>query len=96
MSEKQPFEKTLSDLQAIIEELESENLSLDKMVHLFEDGMKLMKICRTQLDEVENRITTLVKENDEFSENNHDYRMYRKLSEGGILSYSPKGAYHFG
>ena len=68
MSEKQPFEKTLSDLQAIIEELESENLSLDKMVHLFEDGMKLMKICRTQLDEVENRITTLVKDNDEFSE----------------------------
>tara|TARA_B110000263_G_scaffold194118_1_gene172351 strand:+ start:1124 stop:1351 length:228 start_codon:yes stop_codon:yes gene_type:complete len=68
MSEKQSFEKTLSDLQAIIEELESENLSLDKMVHLFEDGMKLMKICRTQLDEVENRITTLVKENDEFSE----------------------------
>ncbi len=68
MSEKQPFEKTLSDLQAIIEELESENLSLDKMIHLFEDGMKLMKICRTQLDEVENRITTLVKENDEFSE----------------------------
>jgi len=68
MSEKQPFEKTLSDLQAVIEELESENLSLDKMVHLFEGGMKLMKICRTQLDEVENRITTLVKENDEFSE----------------------------
>ena len=68
MSEKQPFEKTLSDLQAIIEELESENLSLDKMVHLFEDGMNLMKICRTQLDEVENRITTLVKENDEFCE----------------------------
>ncbi len=68
MSEKQPFEKTLSDLQAIIEELESKNPSLDKMVHLFEDGMKLMKICRTQLDEVENRITTLVKENDKFSE----------------------------
>ena len=68
MSEKQSFEKTLSDLQAIIEELESENLSLDKMVHLFEDGMKLMKISRTQLDEVENRITTLVKDNDEFSE----------------------------
>ena len=27
MSEKQSFEKTLSDLQAIIEELESKNLS---------------------------------------------------------------------
>ena len=68
MSEKQTFEKSLTDLQAIIEELESEIPSLDKMVHLFEEGMKLMKICRTKLDEVENRISTLVKENDEFSE----------------------------
>jgi exodeoxyribonuclease VII small subunit len=68
MPDKQTFEKSLSDLQTIIEELEADTLSLDKMVFLFEDGMKLMKICRTQLDEVENRITTLVKENDEFNE----------------------------
>ena len=68
MPDKQTFEKSLSDLQSIIEELESDTLSLDKMVFLFEDGMKLMKICRTQLDEVENRITTLVKKNDEFNE----------------------------
>ena len=68
MPDKQTFEKSLSDLQTIIEELESDTLSLDKMVFLFEDGMKLMKICRTQLDEVENRITTLVKENDGFNE----------------------------
>jgi len=68
MPDKQTFEKSLSDLQTIIEELESDTLSLDKMVFLFEDGMKLMKICRTQLDEVENRITTLVKKNDEFNE----------------------------
>ena len=68
MPDKQTFEKSLSDLQTIIEELESDTLSLDKMVFLFEDGMKLMKICRTQLDEVGNRITTLVKENDEFNE----------------------------
>ena len=68
MSEKQTFEKSLTDLQAIIEELESKTPSFDKMVHLFEEGMKLMKICRTKLDGVENRISTLVKENDEFSE----------------------------
>tara|TARA_B110000196_G_scaffold140921_1_gene122044 strand:+ start:3087 stop:3314 length:228 start_codon:yes stop_codon:yes gene_type:complete len=68
MPDKQTFEKSLSDLQSIIEELEADTLSLDKMVFLFEDGMKLMKICRTQLDEVENRITTLVKRNDEFNE----------------------------
>ena len=68
MSEKQPFEKTLSDLQAIIEELESENLSLDKMVHLFEDGMKLMKVCQEHLSEAEGIITTLIKTKDKLSE----------------------------
>ena len=68
MSKKQKFEDTLSELQSIILKLESDSLSLEKMVHYFEDGMKLMKICRAQLDEVENRISTLVKENDELSE----------------------------
>ena len=68
MPKKQNFEDTLSELQSIVQKLESDSLSLDKMVHCFEDGMKLMKICRTQLDEVENRISTLVKENDEMSE----------------------------
>ena len=68
MSKKHNFEATLSELQSIIQKLESDSLSLEKMVHYFEDGMKLMKICRAQLDEVENRISTLVKENGELSE----------------------------
>ena len=68
MPKKQNFEDTLSELQSIVQKLESDSLSLDKMVHCFEDGMKLMKICRAQLDEVENRISTLVKENNELSE----------------------------
>ena len=68
MSKKLKFEDTLSKLQSIIQKLESDSLSLEKMVYYFEDGMKLMKICRAQLDEVENRISTLVKENDELSE----------------------------
>ena len=67
-SSKQNFEDTLSEIQSIVQKLESDSLSLEKMVHYFEDGMKLMKICRAQLDEVENRISTLVKENDELSE----------------------------
>ena len=68
MSKKKTFENTLNELETIIDELESGSPTLDKMMQLFEDGMKLMKICRAQLDEVENRISTLVKENDELSE----------------------------
>ena len=68
MSKKKTFETSLSELESIILELESGSSSLDKMITLFEDGMKLMTFCRNQLNEVEDRVTTLIKDNDEFIE----------------------------
>ena len=67
MTKKQTFEDALSKLQNIIEELESGSPSLDKMMQLFEDGMKLMQECRSHLTEVEERINTLIKSGEEFS-----------------------------
>ena len=67
MSKKQTFEDALKKLQNIIEELESGSPSLDKMMQLFEDGMKLMQECRSHLTEVEERINTLVQSGEEFS-----------------------------
>ena len=67
MTKKQTFEDDLKNLQNIIEELESGSLSLDKMMQLFEDGMKLMKECRTHLTEVEERINTLIKTGEDYS-----------------------------
>ena len=64
MSKKKTFEEALSELQIIIEELESGSPSLEKMVTLFEEGMKLMTFCRNQLNEVEDRVTTLIRDND--------------------------------
>ena len=68
MPEKKTFEAALSELQTIIKELESGSPSLDKMITLFEDGMKLMTFCRNQLNEVEDRVTTLMRDNDELIE----------------------------
>ena len=68
MPKKKTFENTLIELQAIIEELESETPSLDKMVFLFEEGMKLMKMCQDQLNHVEERVVTLIKENNNYFE----------------------------
>ena len=68
MSDKNNFEDKLKELQSIIEKLESETLSLDQMIKLFEDGMKLMKICRLELNEVEDRIKILVNDGDTFKE----------------------------
>ena len=67
MTKKQTFEDDLKNLQNIIEELESGSPSLDKMMQLFEDGMKLMQECRTHLTEVEERINTLIKTGEDYS-----------------------------
>ena len=68
MSEKKTFEMALTELQSIIENLESGSPSLEKMIQLFEEGMKLMSYCRDELNEVEDRIKTLIKDNDDFIE----------------------------
>ena len=38
------------------------------MIQLFEDGMKLTQVCRDQLKEVEERISTIIKNGDELIE----------------------------
>ena len=68
MPKKMTFENALNELETIIEKLESGSPTLDKMMQLFEDGMKLMKVCQEHLSEAEGRITTLIKTHDEFSE----------------------------
>ena len=68
MPKKKTFENALNELETIIKELESGSPTLDKMMQLFEDGMKLMKVCQKHLSKAEGRITTLIKTQDEFSE----------------------------
>ena len=68
MAKKKTFESTLAQLESIVEELESGSPDLDKMLQLFEEGMKLTQLCRGQLKEVEERITTIMKDDDGFIE----------------------------
>ena len=68
MPKEQIFEEALTQIQDIIEKLESDSPSLEKMMQLFEEGMKLMKVCRNHLQRVEERITTLINKNNEFIE----------------------------
>ena len=68
MPKKKTFENALNELETIIEKLESGSPTLDEMMQLFEDGMKLMKVCQEYLSKAEGRIATLIKTHDEFSE----------------------------
>lgn len=56
------FEKSLARLETIVREMESGELSLEKMMKNFEEGMGLVGICSAKLNEVERKIELLVKQ----------------------------------
>lgn len=53
------FEDAMQKLSGIVKKLESGDGSLDEMLRLYEEGMKLVKACETQLDAYEATITKL-------------------------------------
>ena len=55
------LEKALSDLEALVEELESGDLPLEKAMKKFEDGIKLTRGCQTALKEAEQKVEILLK-----------------------------------
>ena len=58
------FEQGLSELEAVVKQLESGDLPLEQALSLFERGMQLSGQCRKQLEEAETRVEMLVKHND--------------------------------
>jgi len=59
---KKTFEESMKQLEEIVEELESGNLPLEKTLKKFEEGVKLSKACNKKLDEVEQKVTILMKD----------------------------------
>ena len=55
------LEKSLADLEALIEELESGDLPLEKAMKKFEEGIKLTRDCQTALKEAEQKVEILLK-----------------------------------
>lgn len=66
---KKNFELSIEQLEKIVTELESGELSLEDSMKKFEEGIKLSKLCSKMLDETEQKIMMLVKNsNDQISE----------------------------
>jgi len=55
------LEKALSDLEEIVDELESGELPLEKAMKKFEDGVKLTRRCQAALKEAEQKVEILLK-----------------------------------
>ena len=55
------LEKSLKDLEALVEELESGDLPLDKAMTKFEEGIKLTRNCQAALKDAEQKVEILLK-----------------------------------
>lgn len=70
MTDKISFEDSIKQLEEIAKELEKGDLSLDKSVNKFEEGMRLSKQCNELLENAEKRIMVLLNDGNTIKEEN--------------------------
>ena len=58
------FEVALQELESVVEQLESGDLSLEDSLAAFESGVSLVKYCNRKLNEVESKVQILLKDKD--------------------------------
>mgnify|MGYP001825260507 FL=1 len=59
-NKKIDLEKALTDLEEIVEELESGDLPLEKAMKKFEEGIKLTRGCQAALKDAEQKVEILL------------------------------------
>lgn len=55
------FEKAMNRLEHIVEELEKGELDIDKSLEIFEEGIKMSRVCSKKLNDAEQKIEKLTK-----------------------------------
>lgn len=62
------FEQSLADLQALVERLESGELSLEDSLNAFEQGIRLTRECQGALSQAEQKVQMLLERDGELEE----------------------------
>ncbi len=73
------FEEALKQLDAIVSRLEVGDLPLEEALSIFEEGVRLTKLCSARLSEAEQRVNILVR-NAESSSGKFEERPFPVLS----------------
>jgi len=55
------FESELKSLEDIVAQLEAGDLTLDRALELFEEGIKISRFCSSKLEEAERKVEILTK-----------------------------------
>jgi exodeoxyribonuclease VII small subunit len=70
------FEDALKRLEEIVDTLESGELPLEKSLKIFEEGVRLSRLCNKMLDKAEKKVEILMRD---------------EKGEIGVKSFEPKG-----
>lgn len=54
------FEQAFGQLEEVVQQLESGELSLEQSLALFEKGIRLARLCESKLDGAEQKVSQLV------------------------------------
>jgi len=66
------FEKALSDLESIVNDMEKGDLSLEESLNRFEKGIALTADCQQALQSAELKVSKLVEKNSKLLEQDFD------------------------
>ena len=55
------FESALKSRESIVEQLEAGDLTLDRALELFEEGVRISRFCSSKLADAERKVETLIK-----------------------------------
>ncbi len=55
------FESALKSLEDIVGQLEAGDMTLDRALELFEEGIKVSRFCNSKLEEAERKVEVLTK-----------------------------------
>ena len=56
------FEKAIQRLEKIVDDLEKGEMDIDKSLEIFEEGIKMSRVCSKKLNEAETKIEKLTKD----------------------------------
>lgn len=54
------FEQAMNRLEKIVSALENNQISLEKSVELFQEGIQLTKLCNDKLEGIENKVAKIL------------------------------------
>ena len=62
------FENALSELEAIVKELESGNVELEEAINKYTEAMKLAKFCNEKLNDATAKVNKILTEDNELKD----------------------------